>query len=357
MRRIAARARLIRRGVHVHGSRAFSSYLPSRRISSAEVPTLLLLGSGAALLTTLGRMNITQRGQAESSGAIEEPDPPLGAEDADPEAEEADEEGSLQVSGGCLEDVYDMGEVLGRGHFAVVNKGRHRVTGEHVAIKTIKKGSTNVRRRLSRGPESGLRHRAPLPRPVEPTVWAAAMPLPGKLHGSCKPGDGRANGFAPPPRRRWRLQVRSEVEILRRVGSHPNIVALKDVFETEQEWLIVMELVTGGELFERLVHTPVQSQQRLSPQPQRAPPPSLRAAPNGGSEGADRATASPPRRCGGLGACRGLRSPGTSERRPRGPGPAGAAGRVLREGGVGADAADRHGDRLPALAGRVPPRS
>ena len=98
MRRIAARARLIRRGVHVHGSRAFSSYLPSRRISSAEVPTLLLLGSGAALLTTLGRMSITQRGQAESSGAIEEPDPPLGAEDADPEAEEADEEGSLQVS-------------------------------------------------------------------------------------------------------------------------------------------------------------------------------------------------------------------------------------------------------------------
>ena len=105
----------------------------------------------------------------------------------------------MQVSGGCLEDVYDMGEVLGRGHFAVVNKGRHRITGEHVAIKTIKKGSTNVRRRLSRGPESGLRHRAPLPRPVEPTVWAAAMPLPGKLHGSCKPGDGRANGFAPPP--------------------------------------------------------------------------------------------------------------------------------------------------------------
>ena len=31
------------------------------------------------------------------------------------------------------------------------------------------------------------------------------------------------------------------------MGSHPNIVALKDVFETEREWLIVMELVTGGD--------------------------------------------------------------------------------------------------------------
>ena len=269
MRRIAARARLIRRGVHVHGSRAFSSYLPSRRISSAEVPTLLLLGSGAALLTTLGRMSITQRGQAESSGAIEEPDPPLGAEDADPEAEEADEEGSLQVSGGCLEDVYDMGEVLGRGHFAVVNKGRHRVTGERVAIKTIKKGSTNVRRRLLRGLEW-----LATPRPVAPPGGADGL---GRCHAAPREATRQLKAWrragqricAPSPR----LQVRSEVEILRRVGSHPNIVALKDVFETEQEWLIVMELVTGGELFERLVHTPVQSQQRpLAPASESAAP-------------------------------------------------------------------------------------
>ena len=45
------------------------------------------------------------------------------------------------------------------------------------------------------------------------------------------------------------------MEILRRVGSHPNIVALKDVFETEREWLIVMELVTGGDPTNLQPHT------------------------------------------------------------------------------------------------------
>ena len=62
---------------------------------------------------------------------------------------DSDEEGGLQVSGGSLEDVYEVGDVLGRGHFAVVTSGRHRVTGETVAIKTIKKGSQNVRSEVS----------------------------------------------------------------------------------------------------------------------------------------------------------------------------------------------------------------
>jgi len=107
-----------------------------------------------------------------------------------------------QVSGGSLEELYDMGEVLGQGHFAVVRRGRHRETGEEVAVKAIAKGGT--------------------------------------------------------------ANVRSEVEILRRIGSHPNIVALKDVFETEKEWLIVMELVTGGELFERLVQQGAYSEKEAS---------------------------------------------------------------------------------------------
>ena len=41
------------------------------------------------------------------------------------------------MSGGSFEDVYEVGEVLGRGHFAVVTSGRHRVTGETVAIKKV----------------------------------------------------------------------------------------------------------------------------------------------------------------------------------------------------------------------------
>ena len=92
-----------------------------------------------------------------------------------------------------LSDVYEVMEVLGHGHFATVRRGVHKETGEAVAIKAIEKGRTDV------------------------------------------------------------SAIRREVAILQKVGSHPNIVALRDVFETDDEWYLVMELVTGGELFEKLV--------------------------------------------------------------------------------------------------------
>ncbi|CAE7354395.1 fhkE [Symbiodinium sp. KB8] len=45
----------------------------------------------------------------------------------------------------------------------------------------------------------------------------------------------------------------SQVEILRLVGQHRNVVSLLDAFETEPAVELVFELMEGGELFERLV--------------------------------------------------------------------------------------------------------
>lgn len=44
----------------------------------------------------------------------------------------------------------------------------------------------------------------------------------------------------------------NEIDVLKRL-SHPNIVALLDVFEDKSNVYLVMELVTGGELFDRIV--------------------------------------------------------------------------------------------------------
>ncbi|OQR96835.1 calcium/calmodulin-dependent protein kinase [Achlya hypogyna] len=44
----------------------------------------------------------------------------------------------------------------------------------------------------------------------------------------------------------------SEVAALRKIQKHPHIVTLLDVFETAGDVYVVMELCTGGELFERL---------------------------------------------------------------------------------------------------------
>ncbi|KAL5566660.1 hypothetical protein UlMin_029824 [Ulmus minor] len=47
--------------------------------------------------------------------------------------------------------------------------------------------------------------------------------------------------------------VRREVEIMKHLRNHPNIVKLKDTYEDENDVHIVMELCEGGELFDRIV--------------------------------------------------------------------------------------------------------
>uniref|UniRef100_A0A4W3GUT8 Calcium/calmodulin-dependent protein kinase type IV n=1 Tax=Callorhinchus milii TaxID=7868 RepID=A0A4W3GUT8_CALMI len=46
--------------------------------------------------------------------------------------------------------------------------------------------------------------------------------------------------------------VRTEIGVLLRL-SHPNIIKLKEIFETPAVIILVLELVTGGELFDRIV--------------------------------------------------------------------------------------------------------
>jgi len=89
---------------------------------------------------------------------------------------------------------YDIdAKVLGRGHYGVVRKCRHRKTGEECAVKSISK------KRISR-----------------PEV------------------------------------LKREISILRTV-THPHIIEIKDVYEDSHHVFIVTELCTGGELFERII--------------------------------------------------------------------------------------------------------
>uniref|UniRef100_A0A3P9M9F4 non-specific serine/threonine protein kinase n=1 Tax=Oryzias latipes TaxID=8090 RepID=A0A3P9M9F4_ORYLA len=95
-----------------------------------------------------------------------------------------------------VEDLYEIGEVLGSGHFGQVKKVRERATGTSWAGKFLK-----IRRKG------------------------------GSLLGMD------------------RTSVEREVEILQAL-KHPNIVLLKDVFESRSEMVLVLELISGGELFD-----------------------------------------------------------------------------------------------------------
>ncbi|GBG33915.1 Protein kinase, putative [Hondaea fermentalgiana] len=98
----------------------------------------------------------------------------------------------------------DYNVVLGRGHYATVNLGTHKESGMQVAVKRIQISKSRVE------------------------------------------------------------ALKREVEVLRKVGRHPNIVTLYDIFITDTELILVLELLTGGELFDRMVEKGPYSEQEAS---------------------------------------------------------------------------------------------
>jgi len=94
-----------------------------------------------------------------------------------------------------IENYYEMGKEIGRGGFSVVVEGLSKKTGEKFAIKCIKKN-------MVEGEDIKL--------------------------------------------------LRREVQIMKKVN-HPNVLKLYEDFEDDEEFFLVMELVTGKELFDKIV--------------------------------------------------------------------------------------------------------
>ena len=103
---------------------------------------------------------------------------------------------------GNFDEKYTLMEVLGHGSTAIVKRAESRETGESVAVKIIDitqqvdKGSLTLRERTVR-----------------------------------------------------------EIDILRKVAGHKNIIELLDVYETPSHMYLVFELAEGGDLFDYLENT------------------------------------------------------------------------------------------------------
>ena len=50
--------------------------------------------------------------------------------------------------------------------------------------------------------------------------------------------------------------MKTEIEVLQGMD-HPNIVKMFDVFEDDKHWCLVLELMTGGELFDMILEKEV----------------------------------------------------------------------------------------------------
>lgn len=97
-----------------------------------------------------------------------------------------------------IEDDYVLGKELGRGRFSIVKECVHKYTGVHCAVKIIDKATIEAE-------EKGL--------------------------------------------------LRTEIAVLKLVN-HPNIIHMEGLYESKQYIYIVMEMLKGGELFERIVGRP-----------------------------------------------------------------------------------------------------
>lgn len=123
---------------------------------------------------------------------------------------ESDEEAEVETMvddepiGPRIEDFYVIGKEIGKGAFSIVKEGVHKVTGQKVAIKSIR-----------------------------------AKFIKNKL-------------------------LMREIDIMKKVGNHPNILKLYEVFETTQYLYLVLELVNGGELFDQIVARGEYSEQDAS---------------------------------------------------------------------------------------------
>ncbi|XP_050840283.1 death-associated protein kinase 2-like isoform X2 [Serinus canaria] len=112
---------------------------------------------------------------------------------AEPREDEGSQGLAATTSPGNVEDMYELMEKLGSGHFGVVRLCRERSTGAFYAAKQVK---------LRRG-RLGVE----------------------------------------------RAQVEREVSILRQL-QHPNILRLHELFAGTAEVVLVLELISGGELFD-----------------------------------------------------------------------------------------------------------
>jgi len=94
-----------------------------------------------------------------------------------------------------IDDAYKVGEEIGRGAFSVVKRAVHKKSGEEVAIKFIEKKFVD---------------------------------------------------------KQDLMLLAREIDIMKKV-EHANVLKLREVFETDETIALVMELVTGGELFYKIV--------------------------------------------------------------------------------------------------------
>lgn len=128
-----------------------------------------------------------------------------------------------------LLDEYEVSDILGRGGFSVVRRGILKKSGDRkqVAIKTLKRLGPSTPSEIPSSRGVGERTIASLNFPTWKQVSISDALLTNEI-----------------------LVMRKIVD---NVSPHPNVIDLYDVYEDQNGVHLVLELCSGGELFDRIV--------------------------------------------------------------------------------------------------------
>jgi serine/threonine protein kinase len=156
-------------------------------------------------------------------------------------------------------DVYSVGKIIGHGAFAKVSVCTHTASQEEFAVKSLGKNYEDLhkqrrgeRARRARGLRPGAgcwpRRAARARRPAAPAAAARA-----DRPAAFVPCSFRPHPTSPPPPAPRSAEVIKEIAIMRMLQEHPNVAKLIDVFEDPGHFMLVLELCSGGELFDQII--------------------------------------------------------------------------------------------------------
>uniref|UniRef100_A0ACB8EGQ9 Calcium/calmodulin-dependent protein kinase type 1 n=1 Tax=Sphaerodactylus townsendi TaxID=933632 RepID=A0ACB8EGQ9_9SAUR len=127
-----------------------------------------------------------------------------------------------------IREIYEFREVLGTGAFSEVVLAEEKSTQKLVAIKCIAK-------KVLEGKETSIENEIAVLHKIRGHGWIV-VPV-SDVDNKHKP---------------WIASSIGNVSTWGRI-KHPNIVALDDIYESDGHLYLIMQLVSGGELFDRIV--------------------------------------------------------------------------------------------------------
>lgn len=164
-------------------------------------------------------------------------------------------------------DTYKVSKLVGHGAFAKVMICSHKDTNDKFAVKTVQKNLEDPQKQREGKGGEGQGKAGQVERGVG-CAWGArcfACCCDGRGAAAAGTGAGRGTRFcggaaaltgtpaAAAARSCVAAGILKEIAIMRLLQDHPNTIKLYEVYEDKESYHLILELCSGGELFDQII--------------------------------------------------------------------------------------------------------